>query len=254
MQVGVVTPEAVLLELDTASVASRSVSALIDVAVMAGTLLAVSLLVALVDGTTAVPGWMSISVLLFTVFLVLFGYPAAAETFWRGRTVGKMALGLRVVTSEGAPIRFRHAAIRSMLGIVDFWLPPGGAVALLAVLGTARDQRLGDLVAGTIVLRERQAGARATALWFLVPAGLESYAASIDTTPMTPAQYQLVRSFLLRTGELTTAARWAHGVELSRLLGRHLGHLPPPGLPPEAFLTCAAAMYQRRTVRRPPGA
>jgi hypothetical protein len=160
--------------------------------------------------------------------------------------LGKLVLGLRVVTVEGAPIRFRHATIRSMLGLVDFLLPPGGATAILTVLASRQNQRLGDLVAGTLVLQERQPGGRTTALWFLVPPGLEAYAATIDTTRMTPAQYRLVRGFLLRSGELDAGARWHHGVEIARRLSVRLGHLPPPGLPPEAFLTCAVAMYQRR--------
>ena len=94
------------------------------------------------------------SLTFLLTFVVLWGYPTVMETLWRGRTIGKIALGLRVVTVEGAPVRFRHAAIRATLGLVDFLLT-SGAGAVVSVLMTHRSQRLGDLVAGTVVLRER---------------------------------------------------------------------------------------------------
>ena len=64
---------------------------------------------------------------------VLFGYWMLLETMWGGRTLGKAAVGLRVVTIEGAPVRFRHSAIRAMLAVVDFFLPPLGPVAMVVV-------------------------------------------------------------------------------------------------------------------------
>ena len=74
------------------------------------------------------------------IALVLMGYPVAFETLWRGRTVGKKAMGLRAVTLEGAPIRLRHALLRMMGGLVDRFLPPIGVTGTLMVLEAARRQ------------------------------------------------------------------------------------------------------------------
>ncbi len=79
-------------------------------------------------------------------------------------------MGLRVVTREGAPVQFRHAAIRAALGLIDFYLAFGG-VAVISALVTREHQRLGDLVAGTLVLRERTGARAPTAVRFAVPAG-----------------------------------------------------------------------------------
>jgi uncharacterized RDD family membrane protein YckC len=112
----------------------------------------------------------ALALFFLLTFAVLWGYPTAMETLWRGRSLGKAALGLRVVTIEGAPVRFRHAAIRATLGVVDFLLTAGGA-AVISVLLTPRSQRLGDLVAGTVVLRERTGLRPPVAVEFPVPGG-----------------------------------------------------------------------------------
>src|SRR4029079_11871859 len=105
------------------------------------------------------PSAAMVIVSVITSFAVFFGYPVACETLWNGQTIGKMALGLRVRTREGTPVRFRHAAIRASLGIVEFYVTFGLA-ALLSIPFTRDHQRLGDLAAGTVVMRERTAGAK----------------------------------------------------------------------------------------------
>ena len=168
---GIVTPEAVVLSFETAGVGSRLIAQVIDLAIQS----AAGLLIA---GGAAGLGATSIGLagVYFGLFLVAFGYPIASETLWRGRTVGKAVMGLRVVTVEGAPIRFRHALVRGALGLLDFWATGGGA-AVLCILATRRNQRLGDLVAGTLVVRERTAAHALAAVTFWVPQGWEPYAA-----------------------------------------------------------------------------
>jgi hypothetical protein len=164
----------------------------------------------------------------------------------RGRTLGKAALGLRVVTIEGAPIRFRHAAIRSMGGIVDKWLPPGGLVGAFFVLGTPSRQRIGDLLAGTLVIRDPNRTALPIGFWFSAPPGLESFAATIDPTAFTVDQYTIVRAFLMRTRELSPAARYSVALDLATRTERLLRIERPAQVHPEAFLLCVIARYQRR--------
>ena len=164
------------------------------------------------------------------VIFLLLGYPVACESLWNGRTVGKAALGLRVRTKEGAPIRFRHAAIRGALGLVDFWLTLGAA-ATISVLVTRDSQRLGDLAAGTLVLRERTAASlTSSAFAFYPPPGWEAYAGALDVGAMTPDQYGLVRGYLLRASEMTPAARHHHARRRAQPRTAMRAHQPPAGV------------------------
>ena len=242
---GVVTPEAVLLEFESASVGSRVLAIIIDLSVQGTALFAFFLILGLATADRTLSAAIAISVVTIALFVVLLGYPVAMETLWRGRTLGKAAVGLRVVTTEGAPIRFRHAAVRSALGLVDLYLFLG-LVAVLSVLFTRDNQRLGDLAAGTRVLRERSGTPPPVAVVFPPPPGYEQYAASLDAGPVTADEYELVRSFLLRVHQLSPPARHALAYRLANPLARKLGHQPPPNVVPEAFLVCLAAAYQRR--------
>lgn len=241
----VVTPEAVRLDFQTAGIPTRMLAMLLDLLVQFGLLLGLSLIVGAFDagGLDETTG---VILVVVGLFLILLGYPILSETFWNGKTIGKHALGLRVRTVEGAPIRFRHAAIRGALGLVDFWLTSGLA-ATLSVLLTKHSQRLGDLAAGTLVLRERAVRSlTASAFTFYPPAGWEPYAAGLDVGAVTAEQYGLVRSYLLRANELSPAARHHLALRLANPLLEVLNHQPPPGVPPEAFLHCLAAAYQQR--------
>ena len=175
----------------------------------------------------------------------MFAYPAAFETLWRGRTPGKALLGLRVVTVEGGPIRFRHAAIRAILGAFDKYLG-SGLVGVVAVLLTRRNQRMGDLVAGTIVLRERSGARAPSAVRFTAPPGLEAYVASLDVARLGHEDYGTVRSFLLRAPSLSPAARAHLASQLAGPIAARLSAAPPAGLPAEVFLVCVAAAHQQR--------
>nr|MDQ6928032.1 RDD family protein [Actinomycetota bacterium] len=131
----IVTPEAVPLDFELANLGSRFVALLLDLLIEGAALFVLSIgMSALLSGADTSVG-VGVALFFLIYFLVLFGYPIALETLWRGRTVGKAALGLRVVTKEGAPVRFRHAAIRNVLGLVDFVLT-SGAAAIICVLLT----------------------------------------------------------------------------------------------------------------------
>lgn len=247
---GIVTPEAVVLDLEAAGIASRGLARALD-AVIQALILLVLLLVA--GGLLGVSGDVAVVLAVVGVALVVLGYPALAEIVMRGSSPGKAAFGLRVVTVEGAPVAARHAFIRSALGLVDFMLPPGGLLAVLVALPSPRNQRLGDLVAGTLVLRERSAAPPPAAVWFNPPPGLEGYAASIDVSGVSDGQLALVRSFLLRTLQLSSEARHALAVRLATPVAAAVGQ-PPPGVAPEPFLVCVVAAHQRRGAAAAPAA
>ena len=242
---GIVTPEAVVLEFETAGIGSRILAGVIDLAIQGVLMVAVILGVGTVAASGLDVGGIGIAVVYLLVFLVTFGYPAAFETLWRGRTLGKAALGLRVVTVEGAPIRFRHAAIRSIMAAVD-WLGTQGLVGIISLLLTKRNQRLGDLVAGTMVLRERSAARQLNPVHFAPPPGLEAYTSTLAASALAHDEYGPIRSFLLRAPSMPPAIRHQLATTLATpLLGR-LRTTPPAGVSPELFLMCVAAAYQRR--------
>ena len=243
---GVVTPEAVVLDFRTATVASRLLAAAIDLAAQVGAIVALNAMVVAFVSDGGI-GWVGVVVLVFLYFVILFGYPVTFETLWRGRTLGKAAMGLRVVTVEGGPVRFRHAAIRSALMLVDYYLPPFGVTAVLSVLISRRDQRLGDLAAGTFVIRDRIASLPPTAVTFPPPPGYEAYTSSLDAAALTEEQYRVVRAFLLRRHAMVAEARARLAATVANGVSRTLRHAPPPMVGAELFLACVAAAYQRRS-------
>ena len=240
---GIVTPEAVVLDLETAGVASRVLAGLIDTLVKLGIVWVVLMVVGiagLTDDSSAA------TVVAILIAAILLGYPVVSETLMRGRTVGKRALGLRAVTVEGAPVRLRHATLRMMGGLVDQLLPPFGITGALFVLATKRHQRVGDLLAGTIVVKDPDRTVLPPAIWFPVPPGLEQFAATIDPTAMTDAQYTVVRSFLMRNRELTADARYAVAADLAQRVARTVRHDGAGRVHPEIYLLCVISRYQRR--------
>ncbi len=236
-----------LLEFDTAGVGSRTAAVLLDVLIQVtilGALTAAAVFLAGAVGGGA--GTVAVIIMLIMVVVVIVGYPLAMESLWGGRTLGKAALGLRVVTVEGGPVRVRQSATRAIIGVFELWVT-FGSVAVLATILTRDNQRLGDLVAGTLVLRERAAMATgATAMSFPAPYGYADYVASIDVSVLTSDQYGVIRTFLMRVLDLTVEARGSLAVKLANATALELHHTPPANLPPELFLVCVASAYQAR--------
>jgi uncharacterized RDD family membrane protein YckC len=245
---GIVTPEAVVLEFEMGGVGSRTIARLIDLVLQV--MMVVSAITALsfvIGGLFTAEYGIAILVTLIAlvVFLALFGYPTFMETRF-GATVGKMAMGLRVVTAEGGPPRFRHAAIRAFMQVVDIWLIPIGVIGLITMLLSRQSTRLGDMAAGTVVLREHGAALRSIPIAFLPPPGLWSYAATLDTGAVTSEHYGVIRLFLMRVRELSPEARASIGGRLAGAIAGRMHQQVPPWLHPEAFLLCVANAYQRR--------
>ncbi|MEU7785901.1 RDD family protein [Amycolatopsis sp. NPDC049159] len=238
-----VTGEAVVLDLRVAKLASRALAMALDVLIQFALLLAAFIVL-----TLTVPGEdeaLAVTLILVIVVLILVGYPVLAETLSRGRSLGKMAVGLRVVRVDGGPIRFRHALVRGLAGfVVDFWtLGLFGAVAVIVSLCSSDGRRVGDFLAGTLVVRERvpeTTGHPAMAM----PPGLEGWAAHLDLTRLPDDLALASRQFLTRFAQLRPEAAQALGWGLARQVSEALGTPVPPGVPAWAFL--AAVLAERR--------
>ncbi|MFW2384087.1 MAG: RDD family protein [Acidimicrobiales bacterium] len=233
----VVTPQAVLLEFRTAGIGSRVLAKLIDLAAQ----LVLLILVALVSGFAA--GSASFIIGAVGIFLVIFVYPAT-EAVMNGQTLGKRALSIRVITADGGPIRFRHAAIRSLIGFIEFFvLLPGGSVALVSALLTKRSQRVGDLVAETLVIRDKIDLTQP--VFFNPPVGAEQVALNLDTTRLTHPQYGVLRQFVLRSWELDPQTRIELAQDLCEKLAR-VGIVQPVGIDASLFISAVVFAHQRR--------
>jgi uncharacterized RDD family membrane protein YckC len=245
-QLGVVTPEAVVLDFQTANVGSRALARGIDLVIQ---FLALSLVTGIIAFVAQIVPASQASVIgavvsLIVVFLVVFGYPALFESLWNGQTPGKAMVGVRVLTREGGPIRFRHAAVRSLIGFIEVFV--FSFIAVLSTVLSRTNQRVGDMAGGTIVVRERTAGGSSTTVSYPPPPGLDAYVRTLDVTSVNARQYSVVRSYLLRVENLRPAVRATLAVRMANPVAVAMRHEPPPGLPPELFLVCVASAYQIR--------
>jgi uncharacterized RDD family membrane protein YckC len=244
---GVVTPEAVVLDFARAGIGSRGAAAIVDITLQGLGIFASLLTVgALTDGGG--PAWVGVTLGIFAVFVFTIVYTVMFETLWRGRTPGKAAMGLRVVTVEGGPIAFRHAAIRGALGVIEV-IGSAGAIAMLTVFFSRRSQRLGDMVAGTLVLRQRSASGEVAATSFTPWPGSEEYVATLDVSHMSHDEYQTIRSFLLRAPSIKGESRNSLGVQLANRMAARLHTQPPSWMNAEVFLIGVASAYQQRFSR-----
>ena len=236
-----VTPEGVVLDLAPADVASRVLARTLDLVVCGTALYAVLIGVAAVSP----PIWLLIVVITVAVFLGVFVYPAVLEATWRGRTVGKAATGLRVVTETGGPIGVRHAATRSALSVVDL-LTVAGFVGMASILLSSRRQRLGDLAAGTIVVRTRDPR-RVSSNRFAVPVEYEAFASSLETPVLEPGEVVLARDVLRAAQAKSPHDVEPHARALALHLDAKLGSRRPELMPAQTFLQCVVVQDARTT-------
>lgn len=237
-----VTGEAVALELQPARLPSRALATLLDLTVVLVVYVAVS--VALLMATASLDVAARTAVSIATFLLVLVGGPIAVETLSHGRSLGKAACGLRVVRDDGGPIRFRHALVRGALGVVEILLT-AGVVACVASLVSARGRRLGDVFAGTLVVRERVPAAR---VGFVPPPPpwLAGRFSGLDLSAVPDGLWLAVRQYLGRMNQLDPQVGYAMAGRLASDLAERTGAAVPPGVPPAAYL---AAVLQERQVR-----
>ncbi|MER6559123.1 RDD family protein [Streptomyces sp. NPDC001027] len=237
-----VTGEAVALELRPARLPSRGLATLLDLVVAVTAYVVVSVVV--VVSTASLDDAAQIALSIATFLLVLVGGPIAVETLSHGRSLGKLACGLRVVRDDGGPIRFRHALVRGAIGVVEILLTLG-VVACVASLVSARGRRLGDVFAGTLVVRERVPAAR-SGFVEPPPPWLAGRFQGLDLSAVPDGLWLAVRQYLGRMGQLDPQVGWAMAVRLAGELAACTGAPAPQGVPPAAYL---AAVVQERQVR-----
>jgi uncharacterized RDD family membrane protein YckC len=264
----IVTGEAVVLDLPCARFPTRILARLIDMAVEIAMFFVLAILAGAGQASHILDSASVAAVVVGGFVMVIVGYPVVCETLSRGRTLGKLALGLRVVADDGGPERFRQALVRALAGAVECWALVG-VPALIASMLSARGKRLGDIFAGTFVVRERaprpagvpypapvQVAAAYPAGFQLPPVvtpvdpGLRSWAASLDLSALPDPLAAAAASFLSRYWQLNEAARDQLGRRLAADVAARVYPPPPPGVPPAAYLHTVLAERRNREFAR----
>jgi uncharacterized RDD family membrane protein YckC len=236
-----VTGEAVALELPAAGIALRALSGFLDV-LIAGMALTVGQMVAglmIQNADDAIIG-VTMTVLVALVLVVL---PTTMETLTRGRTLGKLATGLRTVRDDAGPIGFRHALTRALVGVVEIWSMLG-VPALVCALVSGKGKRLGDYAAGTYVVRERVHLTLPPPP--MMPPHLAAWATGADIARLPDGLAMAVRQFLMRAPLLSPQSRATLGVQLHDEVVTHVAPAPPAGTHPELVLAAVIADRRRR--------
>ena len=248
----VVTGEAVALDLRIAQLPSRLVAAVIDLVAMS-VLLYVSFLFIAAAGTADLDEALAVAVSIVLVIATFLGYPVIFEVLTRGRSPGKMAMGLRVVRDDGGPITFRHALVRGLVGLALerpglFLLGLGPALGTIVSMFSPTGKRIGDMAAGTIVLQERMSSRPGWAP--IMPAPLAGWATTLDLTGLDDSLALSVRQFLYRAAQFDAGARERLGGKLAEDVQACTTPAPPPGTPGWAYLTAVLAERRRREEAR----
>lgn len=240
----VVTGDAVILDVQIAQLPVRALSAVIDLIVVficyfIGVVLWATTL-------TQLDSALSGAILIIFTVLTLVGYPVLLETVTRGRSLGKMALGLRVVSDDGGPERLRQAVFRALAGFVEIWMFFGGPAVICSLL-SPRGKRIGDVFAGTVVVSERAPKLSAPPT---MPPALAWWASSLQLSGLAPGQAEVARQFLARAPQLDPRVRDDMAYRITADVVSRISPPPPPGTPPQYVLAAVLAERHRRELAR----
>ena len=214
------TPERVPLHFALASIGNRFLACAVDHTIQVFTIALIALASLIVANFSSVydvfasaPKWVY-AVMIILLFLIFSGYFAFFEWLWSGQTPGKRWMKLRVLREDGRPITFWEASVRNLLRSLDMMPAPFYSIGLICVFANSRDQRVGDMVAGTVVVREREAEAPEFSQVFSSPVSDPALRRSFkpvdfiaNVNSLTESEIQVVETFLRRRWDLGDVAR-----------------------------------------------
>lgn len=234
------TGEAVVLDVRPTGFLLRSLGAIIDWATYLGLFAGLSLLLSLASGgilDSALATALGTASLAFALVIV----PAVVEVVTHGRSLGKLAIGARVVRDDGGAEQFRQAFVRSLTGVAEIYLTFGGLAALVALLN-GRAKRLGDLLAGTYSQHERVP--RANLPVYPVPTELASWATMADVARLPDRLSRRIASFLQHGAAMTPASSARLAATLAQEASAYVS--PLPDVSPQLLLVAIAAIRRDR--------
>jgi uncharacterized RDD family membrane protein YckC len=260
-QLNIDTPELVSIELPLAGIGSRFIAAIVDSLVLGSALILLIFLAAYIIPALGALGekaasW-GVGILLLIVFLLFWGYFALSEAFGNGRTLGKRVAKIRVIHQSGRGINFVEALARNLVRVIDY-LPGFYGVGVVAMFMSKRSQRLGDMVAGTLVVREREVEAP---MWGESTSRMLTAAALAPQSPippphlrvalpapalakLSPADLEVLEGFFLRRLDMDLATRRALAGRIASGLCAKSGLTVPPETSVETFLEAVAHQFR----------
>lgn len=236
-----VTGEAVALDLRPASFVLRAAGAIIDYIVYFGSYIAMVIVLLSLAESLALDEAITQAIAVTGLVVCLVVAPTAVETLSHGKSLGKLAIGARIVRDDGGSIGFRHAFIRALTGVLEIYMTFGGFAAIFALLNP-RSKRLGDLVAGTYSQHERVAALAPAA--YSVPAQLVTWAATADVAKMPDGLARRVAAFLESAARFTAQSRIRLAASLANEVSVFVS--PVPSADPELFLAAVSALRRNR--------
>ena len=240
-----VTGEAVALDLPPASVATRVGSGILDVMTMG--VVAFSVLFLVLVASRDSDGALQHVGLVGTLMVVFLVYPTTMETLTRGKSLGKLVLGLRVVRDDGGTVTAQQSFVRALIAVPEIYLL-SGVPAFFSCLVSPRGKRLGDYAAGTYVVRDRVRLSLQAPV--PMPPALADWAARADLRTPPVGLGLAVRQYLTRLPNLEPAAARTTGEMLANRLSAYVAPPPPPGTQPWEFLAAASAARRDRDLAR----
>ncbi|RNE56789.1 RDD family protein [Cryobacterium tepidiphilum] len=234
------TGEAVALDVRPAGVILRAAGAIIDWITYLGIYLGLALLIAWLIGDALDPA-LSAALSVFGLVVAILIVPIVVETVTHGRSLGKLAIGARIVRDDGGAISLRHSVIRALVGVLEIFMTFGGLAAVVGLL-SARSKRLGDLLAGTYSQHERVAGA-ADAVYG-VPVQLTAWSHTADVATLPDALGRRIAQFLRQATHLTAESRTRLAQALAAEVSAYVS--PLPDAPAELFLAAVQAVRRDR--------
>jgi uncharacterized RDD family membrane protein YckC len=239
------TPEQIPLEFPLAGIGSRFLAAALDSLIqLVVTLLMVIVGMVVMAGLFAVSsdvGMWGMGLFLIAVFAMQFGYFALFEAIWNGQTPGKRFVHLRVIKDSGRPITAYEAVTRNLLRVVDS--VPAYGVGIISMLLSSKNKRLGDYVAGTVVVHEKPLADQAKVTWN--PADI-TVTTGYDVGQLTQEEFQLIETFLLRREQLALDVRTRMARQIADRLAEKLQIADEDRSPAERLLERLAHEYRSR--------
>lgn len=243
-QESIVTGEAVTLEISPASPLLRAAATLVDILLtIFYAVIAAYVLQLYVDISS---DSMARVVLIGGVALLTVILPLIAEVATRGRSLGKWAFGLQVVRDDGGVITARHSLVRMLAGILEVWLSLG-AIAMVTTLVAPRSKRLGDLAAGTMVIRLPEPQLYAP---LLMPPDLAQWASTAQVVSLPPSVSSQALHFMRTSASLLPHVREAGARKIAEQLMTFVEPAPPSGTHPERFIAAVLVVCRDRDLSR----
>jgi uncharacterized RDD family membrane protein YckC len=240
----VLTGEAVALDVQPVGFFLRALGVIIDMALGLAALLLFALGVGWLVTSGALDGAVVPILTIVMLVLVMVVMPTVVETASHGRSLGRLAVGARIVRTDGGAAGFRQAFIRALVGVFELWFTLGAVAALVGAF-TPRSQRLGDLLAGTYSERTRTPRLPDPGLG--VPPALTEWAGIADVARLPEPLSRRLAQFARSATRMEPTARARTAASLARETAEHVS--PVPAVDPETFLIGVVALRRGRELR-----